>query len=167
MIRYLLLSFAFMLTHCIIFTKSVNADDGSAGGDVPGNCTFSNHVDGQLGISQDGTVLSSSVGDEGTPASLEIDCSANATLTISKPVQSVVNGTTEFLANNLSARATAKLFSMDTDENLPDINIESAQPGGNIPGNSFGQIKINMEASHSEKILPGEYSFTVTITATP
>ncbi|RUT06029.1 hypothetical protein DSM106972_032350 [Dulcicalothrix desertica PCC 7102] len=168
MIRYLLLSFAFMLIHCTIFTKSVNADEGSAAGDVPVNCTFSNSVDGQLGINQDGTVLSSSSSvDDGAPASLEIDCSADATLTISEPVRSGGNGATTFLSDNLSARATATLVSMDTEESLPDINIESGKPGSNIPGNSLGTIKINMEARHSEKILPGKYSFTVTITATP
>lgn len=168
MIRYLLLGFTFVLAHCIIFTESVNAEDGegNASGDAPGNCTFINALDGELSVNQQGTILSSNFNE--TPASVEIDCSADATLTISKPVRSGGNGATQFLSTDLYAKATAKLFSIEENQDLPDINIDSDnQVGGSIPGNSLGTIKINMEARDSEKILPGEYKFTVTITATP
>ncbi len=157
MIRHLLISSAFLLASTV--TSAVRAYAQEASGPVPPNCTFYNAVPGELILNSAGTILQSENG--GTPASVLIDCNDAATLTISPPKQDIQPGTTEFSDTQLTATATST--------NLPSINVISDGPGGNIPADTQeGKIIVNMKADNgSTKIFAGNYSFTVTLTASP
>ena len=159
MIRYLLLSSAFMLASTVTFAASANAQQASASGIVAESCDFTKSVPGELILNPGGTTLTST---GGTPAKVDIDCNGDAKLTISKPVQNSGTGTTDFI--NLTA--TAKNADLG-------LNASSESPvAGNIVANSdgdaIGTIEVNMVADNgSQKISPGEYNFTVTLTSTP
>jgi len=165
MIRHLLISSAFILASTVTFITSASAEEPSvmAYGSVADFCDFSNPLPGDLVLNSGGTALSS-IG--GTPAKVNIDCNGNAKLTISKPQQKTgLTGKTEFLPLNLTATAKNTALGLD-------INSESTQ-GGNIFANSEGEaigtIEVNMTANNGSgnKISPGEYEFTVTLTSTP
>jgi hypothetical protein len=159
MIRHLLISSAFLLASTV--TSAVRAYAQEASGPVSANCTFYNAVPGELILNSAGTILQSENG--GTPASVLIDCNDTATLTISKPKQDIQPGTTEFSdPQYLTATATSTNLSNN-------INVISDGPGGNIPVDTKdGKIIVNMKADNgSTKISAGNYSFTVTLTASP
>jgi hypothetical protein len=132
---------------------------------VSTNCFFFNSLPGELAVNSGLTVLSSENG--GTPATVQIDCNGAANLTISKPQQtSIIPGTTIFSPVNLSATATTNGLSSV-------VSISSESPN-NVPlpldgdGEIKGEITVNMLADNGgNKILPGDYNFTVTLTATP
>jgi hypothetical protein len=157
MIRHLLISSAFLLASTVTSAVRAYAQDAGAGGTVAANCTFYNAVPGELILNDSGTILQSE--NDGTPASVLIDCNDAATLTISKPQQT--DGTI-IDPQHLTAKATST--------NLPNINVSSDGSGdGNIPADTQeGKIIVNMKADNgSTKISAGKYSFTVTLTASP
>ncbi len=157
LIHRLLLSLFIALTSIFAFTINANADEASAEAEVESNCIFFGAEPGELAVNDNGTILSSSTG--GKSATVEIDCSGAATVTISKPSPNSSTGSTTFSAENLSATATSSILSK---------SINSGE-SATIEAESTGTIKVDMQAStgSSTKITPGTYSFTVTITATP
>ena len=157
MIRYLLLTSAFILASTVTFATSANAQQASASGKVAESCDFTKAVPGELILNSGGTTLTST---GGTPAKVDIDCNGDAKLTISKPVKN--SGTTTFT----KLTATAKNTKLGL-----DVSSESGTPGNifaNSNGDAIGTIEVNMVAENgSQKISPGEYNFTVTLTSTP
>lgn len=163
MIRHLLISSAFILASTVTLAASANAEEPSVMvyGSVADFCDFGNPLPGDLILNSGGTALSS-IG--GTPAKVDIDCNGNAKLTISKPKQKTgLSGNTLFSDSNLTATAKNTALGLD-------VNSESS-PTGNIFANSEGEaigtIEVNMTAVNGNKISPGEYEFTVTLTSTP
>lgn len=156
MIRHLLISSAFLLASTVTSAVRAYAEDAGASGPVAANCTFYNPVRGYLILNSGGTILQSENG--GTPASVLIDCNDAATLTISKLEQT--DGTT-IDPQHLTATATST--------NLSNINVSYNGSGGTIPADTQdGKIIVNMKADNgSNKISAGNYSFTVTLTASP
>jgi hypothetical protein len=143
----------------VIDLPSAIAEDPVAEGSVSNNCDFFNLVTGELAVNNVGTVLNSS-DPNGTSGRVSLDCTGDANLKISKPKQNIVAGETPFSDEELTATATSSDFG--------GISISSGDSGATIPGDSIGEIKVDMQADKgSEKILPGTYSFTVTLTATP
>jgi hypothetical protein len=169
MIRHLLITSAFLLVNTFIFATTANAEEGSANasGMVADFCNLGNPIDGNLGVNapSNPTTLSSSASG-GRAATVDITCNGDATLTISKPVQTkFLSGKTEFSDENLTATAKNSTFGVN-------VNSESISTSTNIfPGTSGVAdmtLEVNMEARNgTQKISPGDYKFTVTITSTP
>ncbi len=160
MIRYLLLSSGFILASTLTFTASANAQEVFASGIVAKSCTFTQSVPGELILNSGGTTLTST---GGTPAKVDINCNGDATLTISEPVQNSGSGTTVF--TTLSATANNGVLGLN-------VSSKSASPGNILAKskdeNAIGTIEVNMVADNgSQKISPGKYNFTVTLTSTP
>lgn len=145
------------LTSIVGLTTNASANEGGAEGTVESSCIFFGAEPGELAVNGDNTVLNSSIG--GKSATVELDCSGAATVTITKPEKTGGTGVTEFEEGNLSASASGNILS------------NSITPGesATVEAESTGTIKVDMQAStgSSIKIAPGTYNFTVTITATP
>lgn len=165
MIRHLLLSLVFLLVNNFIFATTANADEGSASasGPVAEMCIFGEPTIGQLAVNDTSnpTILSSEIG--GTPATVPITCNGNATLTVSKPIQTEGKTTT---FKSLTAKATSKdLVGLNVDSNSTtpgNININTTED------TASGTIEVNMTADNDGKtISPGQYTFTVTLSSTP
>lgn len=148
-----------MLASTVTFAASANAQQASASGIVAKRCDFIKSVPGELILNPAVTALTST---GGTPAKVDIDCNSDAKLTISKPVQNSGTGTTTF--TNLTATAKNAALGLN-------VTSESLTPGNifaNSDGDAIGTIEVNMVADNgNQKISPGEYNFTVTLTSTP
>lgn len=157
LIYRLLLSLFMALMSIVSLTSNASANEGGAEGTVESSCIFYGVEPGELGVNGDNTVLKSSIG--GKSATVELDCSGAATVTITKPEKTGGTGSTEFEVGNLSATASGNILSKTiSDGESATVEVDSA-----------GTIKVDMQASTGStiKIAPGTYNFTVTITATP
>jgi hypothetical protein len=163
MIRHVLLSTAFMLASTFTFANSANAEDAPASGPVAEMCVFGEPIEGDLIPNSTLTSLSSENG--GRSAKVDISCNGNATLTVSKPIQTAIeDGTTVFNSSNLTATARSTILGLN-------VSSSSTIPGNivaNTGGVAIGTIEVDMVANNgSQKISPGKYTFTVTLTSTP
>ena len=158
-----------MLVNTFIFATTANAEEGSASasGTVADFCNLGNPIDGNLGVNDPSnpTTLSSSAAG-GRAATVDITCNGDATLTISKPIQTkFLSGKTAFSSENLTATAKNSTFGVN-------VTSEDNSTSKNIFASSSGiadmTLEVNMEARNgSQTISSGEYKFTVTITSTP
>jgi hypothetical protein len=129
-------------------------------GVVPGQCSFSNPVNGSIAMRNDGTQTLGSNPDWNRGAStghIDLTCSAAATLTVADPVQ--VSGPTV------------------TDKNVAVVytsagNLNSSKgtfaPKSVALAAGFTQTGMNVDVdnSSSTKILGGTYAYKVIVTAT-
>ncbi len=166
MLRRILFASALVLVSATAFTSEAKAQDASTGtvnfsGLVGGACTFSNPVEGTLVLNpNDDTLLGSdSSGDYvgGATADINIECTADATLTIAEPT-----ATGDALPDaTFSATATSSNLGLDFDS---DNNNNS----NNITSGQQDTINVNMLVDNQGTTIPaGNYSYEVVITATP
>jgi hypothetical protein len=164
MIRHLLLGTSFILASSVTFAAVANAEEPTAmaNGTVTALCDFGNPQPGELILNSGGTALSSKNG--GTPAKVDIDCTDDASLTISQPEQTTgLSGNTVFSDSNLTATAS------NTELGL-SLNSTSNSTGNIVANADTGikTIEVNMVADKGNiKISSGKYEFKVTLTATP
>ena len=170
MLRRILLASALILTSATVFTSEAKAQtatptDGTVqfSGVVDGGCIFSNPIPGTIVVnSGDQSLLGSdnSSGDYpgGTAAQIDVSCTTDATLSIAAPQRTgdIIPST----STTFSASATSSNLNLDFDSN----------GGANSDAITTGQqdtINVNMLVTSPEPIAGGNYSYDVTLTATP
>ena len=167
MLRRILLASALILTSATAFTSEAKAQTATTGtvefnGTVGGACTFSNPVPGTLVIhSTDDSLLGSDSSSGNYPggatADIDINCTADATLTVAAPTATgdALSGAT------FSATATSSNLGLDFDSAGTNNN-------NSIIAGQQDTINVNMLADNQGNAVPaGNYSYEVVITATP
>lgn len=130
-------------------------------GTVDNSCTFANPVEGTLEVdfATDPTLLSSEVG-TATPGTVELTCTGNSTLEVAEPV---ADGANPGLVSPV-ATATASLF----DANAAEVNVDSGVLPVLVTGPIADEtVTVNMSVTDTGTIPPGDYIYTVTLTAAP
>lgn len=143
----------------LIFSANANGSEPILNAPVLVTCNLFGVSEGKLAVNSNNTVLSSNASG-GIPATMLIDCNGAASLQVDRPQQTnIQTNTTEFLPGNLSATATINSLIINSPDNIA-IPVDA-------DGEVKGEITVNMQAIHETPISPGEYSFTVTLTAIP
>ena len=166
MLRRLLFASALLLVSTTAFTSEAQAQTTTGtvefSGVVGGACTFSNPVPGTLVLnSSDDSFLGSDSNNPdyagGSAAEIDVNCSADATLSIDSP-----NATGDALPEStLTATATSSNLGLD-------FQSDGTVNNGSIAGGQQDTIQVNMLVDNaSNAVDPGTYSYEVTLTATP
>jgi hypothetical protein len=161
MLRNSLLVSALLLTGSFGFAGAAKAvtEPVDFTGTVPTACMLTTPVDGLLGVSGDNKMLSSTIG-SGTAAKIDIDC-AGGSLTVSAPVKDELASDTGTTVGTSFSSLTAKVTTTDLDTE------PSGGSGLPLDAANKGTATVEMTATDDVAILPGKYTFTVTVTATP
>ncbi|KST63689.1 hypothetical protein [Mastigocoleus testarum] len=165
MLRRLLFASALILVSTTAFTSEAKAQTATTGtvefsGVVGGACTFSDPVAGILVPNTTGDALGSDSSNpeysEGSEATIDINCTTGATLSIAEPVATgdPLTGAT------LSANATSSNLGLD-------FASDGSGAKNTIASGEQDTIRVNMSASNGANLDPGTYSYEVVITATP
>ena len=166
MLRRLLFASALLLVSTTAFTSQAQAQTTTGtvefSGVVGGACTFSNPVPGTLVLnSNDDSFLGSDSSNPdyagGSAAEIDVNCTADATLSIDPP-----NATGDALpGSTLSANAKSSNLGLDF---LSDGTFTS----NSMTTGQQDTIQVNMLVDNAGNAIdPGTYSYEVTLTATP
>jgi hypothetical protein len=165
MLRRSLFACALMLAGVVGFASSAKA--GSAIVNFPATvstfCTLGTPVDGQLGVNTTNDILGTGAGYTSTPASavgtIPLDCSKDTTLQLT--VAEVTGPTT----------GTTMTATLDTSDVDPTVTGVSGDSGASVTLtkniNEPANVDLTVTAPAGTKFIPGDYSYTVTLTSTP
>jgi hypothetical protein len=131
-------------------------------GTVPTSCLLTTPTDGLLGVNGDNTVLSSTIAG-GTAATIDIDCDGGDLIVtapaLTNAVPAVAGGPT---TADGDFTKTARITTLNNNQ-----TVNSGAAAITLSAADNGIATVNMEATAATAIEPGDYTFTVTVTATP
>ncbi|MFP4099931.1 hypothetical protein [Coleofasciculus sp.] len=163
MIRKTLIASTLVLCGTVGFTSAAQAQestDVNFTANVPESCTFSDVVDGTLGLLA-GTTLSSAVADGGTAGTAKLTCNnVLATLTADAPAQ---NGTVDGYEHDT---ALTTVGVTGTGANVVAIVAPATPAAVPLPGET--ELTVDMTTTPTTGFIPsGDYNFYVRLTVAP
>jgi hypothetical protein len=163
--RFAIVSAAILTSATTIVSAAAAAPitaDVTFNGNIPAACTFSNITPGTIGKSKTNNTDIGSNSDyyqNGNKGIVGINCSGNAALTIADPVQTAGPTTT---TNNSAVVYVGNQTIISPSGNgnfVRSGNIEAAYTQDNIT--------VSMDANGTTALESGNYTYKVTLTATP
>lgn len=160
MIRRLALTAGFAVLGAVAFAPNASAqavdETVQFTGTVESSCSFTPAEAGVLALSDAKTLTSTAT--EGTAGTTSVNCSTGGIISVAEPVPQGETPTGDFILTASVSNAIDSTLSADSDNPDSSFDVNAGEEVG---------LNVDMTVSDTENLPAGDYTYEVTVTATP